>query len=130
MSQEDETVRSMLAAWSAGRFDEARTYFDPDIVWEQQVVPEGWITHGIEEMEQALRAWLGTWTEYSATFDEYIEAGDQVVVVGSERGTAKGSGIEVEQPSVTVYTVRDGKIVHAKSYKTREAALAATGSPG
>lgn len=128
MSEENvETVRSMLAAWSAGRFDEALSLFDPDLVWEQTVQPEGWVTHGTEEMQQALGTWLGTWTDYSATFDEYVDAGERVVVVGRERGTAKGSGIEVERATITVYTLRDGKIAHAKSYETREAALEAVG---
>ena len=131
MSQENvETIRRMLDAWSAGRFDEALSYYDPEVVWEQQVVPEGWVTHGTYEMQRALRAWLGTWSEYSATFEEYLDAGDQVIVVGTERGRAKASGIEVEQPSITVYTLRDQKIAYAKSYKTREAAVEAVGEPG
>jgi ketosteroid isomerase-like protein len=128
MSQENvETMRRMLAAWETGRFDEALTYFDPDIVWEQQVMPEGWVTHGTDEMQRVLRAWLGTWTEYSATFDEYIDSGERVIVVGTERGRAKSSGVEVNQPTVVVYTLRDGKIVHAKNYKNRAAALEAAG---
>jgi ketosteroid isomerase-like protein len=124
-----ETVRRMLAAWSAGRAEEALTYFDPDVVWDQQITPEGWITHGMDEMQQALRTWVGTWSEYSATFDEYLDAGNKVVVVGRERGTAKASGVEVEQPSITVYTLRNRKIIHAKSHKTREAAVTAVGLP-
>jgi ketosteroid isomerase-like protein len=128
MSAENvETVRGMLTAWVSGDFEEALTYFDPDIVWDNRVAPEGWMTHGTDEMQVALRTWIGTWTEYSATFDEYIDAGDQVIVVGSERGTAKASGIEVDQPSVVVYTLRGGKIVHAKNFKSKAEALEATG---
>ena len=128
MSRENvETIRQMLAAWTAGRFDEALDYFDPELVWEQTVQPEGWVTHGTDEMQQALRTWLGTWTGYSATFEEYIDAGERVIVVGTERGTAKASGIEVERQTITVYTLRDGRIIHAKSYETREAALEAVG---
>jgi ketosteroid isomerase-like protein len=128
MSEDNvETVRSMLAAWSEGRFDEALEYFDPELVWEQTVQPEGWVTHGTDEMQQALRTWLGTWTDYAATFQEYVDAGERVVVVGTERGTAKGSGIEVERKTITVYTLRSGKIAHAKSYETRDEALEAVG---
>jgi uncharacterized protein len=130
MSEENvETVRRMLSAWVAGQFDEALTYFDPDLVWEQEVMPEGWVTHGTEEMQQVLRTWLGTWTEYSATFDEYIDVGERVIVAGWERGRARSSGVEVNQPTVVVYTLRDGKIAHAKNYKTREDALEACGPP-
>jgi ketosteroid isomerase-like protein len=91
MSEENvETVRSMLSAWAAGNFEEALTYFNPDVVWDNRTLPEGWITHGTNEMQQALRSWLGTWSKHFATFDEYIDAGNNVVVVGTERGQGEG----------------------------------------
>jgi uncharacterized protein len=131
MSQENvETIRTMLSAWVAGRFEQALTFFDPDVVWDVQTRPDGGIYHGMDEVQEGLRTWLGTWTDYSATFDEYIDAGDHVIVVGTERGTAKASGIEVNRPSAIVYTLRGGKIVLAKNYTDRSEALGATGLGG
>jgi ketosteroid isomerase-like protein len=120
-------VRRMLAAWSEGRFEDAISCYDPAVVWDNSIRPEGSIMHGVEEMTEGLRIWLGTWDDYSVTFDEYIDAGDHVVVAGTERGRGKTSGIEVDRPTVVVYTVRGGKIALAKNYRDREEALEAIG---
>jgi hypothetical protein len=41
----------MLAAWLAGNFEEALKSFDPDLIWDNRNRPEGWISHGTEEMQ-------------------------------------------------------------------------------
>ena len=128
MSEENvEIVRRMLGAWTAGRFDEALGCFDPHIVWDDRIRPDGIVTYGTDEMQEHLRIWLGTWTDYSHSFDEYIDAGAHVLVIGRERGRAKGSGIEVDRPTVVLYTIRERLIVSAKNYKSPEAALEAAG---
>jgi ketosteroid isomerase-like protein len=120
-------VREMLAAWVAGDFESALEAFEPDVVWDNSPLPEGLVAHGIDEMQQGLRRWVGTWNDYWAEFDEMIDAGDHVVVIGREGGRAKASGVIVSQPSIVVYTLNDRKIIAAKNYKSRAEALEAAG---
>ena len=41
--------------------------------------------------------------------DEFLEAGDEVVVLGRYRGTAKQTGKPLDVPFVHVWSLRDGK---------------------
>ena len=43
------------------------------------------------------------------------------------RGRGKGSGVDVEQPSTSVYTLRDGKLIEARMYREHGKALEAAG---
>jgi uncharacterized protein len=62
--------------------------------------------------------------------EEFIVAGEQVVVPMRLVARGRGTGIEAEQRLVQVCTLRDGKILRMDLYATREEALAATSRPG
>ena len=51
--------------------------------------------------------------EIEATAEEFIDAGDRVVVSAYFKGRGRGSGIEVAARFYDVYTLRDGKVVPA-----------------
>jgi ketosteroid isomerase-like protein len=42
---------------------------------------------------------------------EYVEMGDWVIVVGRWIGTAKGSGVPIDQRTVNAVRIRDGEVV-------------------
>ena len=58
--------------------------------------------------------------------EEFIAAGEQVVVPMRLVARGRGTGIEADQRLVQVCTLRDGKILRIDIYATREEALAAT----
>jgi ketosteroid isomerase-like protein len=122
-----EIVRRMLEAWAAGDAEESLSHYDPNVVWDNRIRPDALVAHGIEEMLSALRSWIGTFSSYSLSYAEFIDAGNDVIAVASQRGTGRASGIEVEETFAMVYTLRDGKIVVQTSYKNREEALRAVG---
>src|SRR6476620_3783859 len=49
------------------------------------------------------------WSEFTAVPDEFLDAGDEVVVLGRYRGTAKQTGKQLDVPFVHVWSLRDGK---------------------
>jgi ketosteroid isomerase-like protein len=60
--------------------------------------------------------------------NEFIDAGDRVVVIGRLVGKGKGSGVEVGQPNATVLTFRDGLLIRSETgYTDRREALKAAG---
>jgi len=49
------------------------------------------------------------WAEFSAVPVEFLDAGDEVVVLGRYRGVARGTGKVLDVPFVHIWTLRDGK---------------------
>jgi ketosteroid isomerase-like protein len=49
------------------------------------------------------------WSEFTAVPDEFLDAGDEVVVLGRYRGTAKQTGKRLDVPFVHVWSLRDRK---------------------
>jgi ketosteroid isomerase-like protein len=75
----------------------------------------------------------GYFEQLFATFDfhseaeEFIDAGDAVVVVTRQTARGKASGAEVTDPLVTVWGVRQGKVTYFDAYRTKAEALEAAG---
>jgi ketosteroid isomerase-like protein len=65
------------------------------------------------------------------TEGEFIDAGDKVVVPFRLAARGKETGIEVEQPAVQVWTLRDGMALRLEVFGSREQAFEAAGlDPG
>jgi ketosteroid isomerase-like protein len=62
--------------------------------------------------------------------DEFIDAGERVVVPVSLRARGKETGLEVEQRIFQVWSVRDGKAARVEVFATLEEAMEAAGAAG
>jgi ketosteroid isomerase-like protein len=71
--------------------------------------------------------WLATWDSFRSEAEEFIDAGDRVVVYVHLRGVLKGSPFEVESKQADVYTFLDGKIIRIENYSDRAEALEGVG---
>ncbi|HEV3469989.1 MAG TPA: nuclear transport factor 2 family protein [Pyrinomonadaceae bacterium] len=49
--------------------------------------------------------------------EEFIPAGDKVLVIGGERGRVRATGRSFENSWIMVFTLRDGKITKFRSYE-------------
>ena len=78
-------------------------------------------------VERFCREYWGTWADYSAEPQKFIDAGDQVVVEVHERGKGKSSGAPFEQTHTQVWTLREGKLVRWRLFADRAEALEAAG---
>jgi ketosteroid isomerase-like protein len=73
------------------------------------------------------------WTQLLDSFDwrfeaeEFIDAGDAVVVVTRQVARGRGSGAEVTNRIVSLFRFREGKVTHIDAYRTRAEALEAAG---
>jgi ketosteroid isomerase-like protein len=131
MSQENvEIVKANYEAFASRGLDGWMEDFADDVEYR---APEGSLDDvGLIHGKAALRAWLQQWLDTFEEFwfeaVEFIDAGeDQVVVVERFGGRAKISGVETEQTEALVSTIRDGKIARCREYATRAEALAAVG---
>jgi ketosteroid isomerase-like protein len=122
-----EMVRSSLEAYRRGDYEAACAYLADDVVWEVgQEVP----ARGPAAVRDLWARWDADWSELETTTEEFIEAGDSVVVAVRYRGRGRISGVEVDDRWFEVHTFRADRCVHKVDYRTREDAIAAAGRGG
>jgi ketosteroid isomerase-like protein len=95
MSQENvEIVRAVHDGWARGDFRVAQELFAPDFSWDQpaEAVEPG--SRRGPEVRDALRNLFEIYDDYRVEASEFIDGGDEVVVVARSKGTAKASRME------------------------------------
>ena len=91
---------------------------------------EGTTYRGHDGLRRYERDRNDAWEELRFEADEFIEAGDHVVVVGLLTGRGRGSGVQVDQPVALALELRAGKIIRAHAHTDAEQALATIASRG
>jgi SnoaL-like domain len=71
----------------------------------------------------------GAWDDWEIEVEDYLDAGERVVVLLHQRGRAKVTGIPVEMRLGQVWTIEDGKSIWMQMYASPEEALEAAGLP-
>jgi uncharacterized protein len=99
-----------------------------DIVWHDPPdFPDAQVHVGIDGVLRALGTWAEAWSEWRIDLNEYLDAGDRVLVRGAQRGRGKDTGAWVDQPLCLVYLLRDGKVVEVRAFFDNDQALEAAG---
>jgi ketosteroid isomerase-like protein len=114
-----EIIRASYAAFETGDRDAALAMCSPDIEWHQaQGLPHGGVYQGLSEVRRNVFDPLDAswWSEFAAPPEEFLDAGDQVVVLGRYRGVAKGTGRLLDVPFVHVWTLSDGVCVRFRQF--------------
>jgi ketosteroid isomerase-like protein len=131
MSQENvEIVRAAFEAFLEGDQEKTAQLVDPALEFHGTIggLQEGQIAHGQSEIDQTFESEdLEAWEERRLEPEEFIDAGDDVVVLLHEYRRGKGSGVELETETAVVVTVSGGRVVRIQGYMDRKAALAAVG---
>jgi ketosteroid isomerase-like protein len=78
-------------------------------------------------VERWLADWSTAWSEFSMEPEEFIDAGDRVVIVLHMRAKGRSSGVILERQDALVHELCDGKIVRLDYYNNRAQALKAVG---
>lgn len=134
MSQENvELVRAAFEAFLAGDQERIAQLIDPELEFHGTVggLQEGEVAHGQAEIDEKFEAEdLEAWEERRLEPEEYLDAGDEVVVLLHEYRRGRGSGIELELKTASVAAVSGGRVVRLQGYMDRDAALAAAGLSG
>ena len=134
MSQENvEVVRGIIDSHERGDFDAVFAEYDPEIEWHlsgvfARVSDFDPVYYGHAGVRSFWRQWFAAWERADFEYEEFIDAGDSVVTILTQRVRGRTSGIELEWNSYAqVWTVRNAKIVRVEFFQHREEALEAAG---
>lgn len=114
-----DIVKRSYEAFARNDLDAVLADMHPEIEWHQaQGLPHGGLYRGVQEVRRAIfepldESW---WDEFTATPDEFLDAGSDVVVLGRYRGVAKGTGKRLDVPFVHVWTVEDDRAVRFRQF--------------
>jgi ketosteroid isomerase-like protein len=122
-----EVIREVYSRWERGDFTAWEAFAD-DYVWKAVDAIEAGEYTGLAEISAAWRAWLEAWDGFSIEAEGMIAGSDgRYVVMQLFRGTGKASGLESEERSACVVTMRDGLIARMEGFWDSDAALQAAG---
>jgi uncharacterized protein len=122
-------VRELYDGWERGDFSAGMELLAPDFEWVQLAGAVEPGSHRGAQAADALRRIFAMWADFSVRPEELIDAGEKVVVVARSRGTARASGVDLDQVFAYVWTVRDGKLARNEVFADRGVALRAAGLP-
>ena len=71
--------------------------------------------------------WGDAWEDWELEVEDYLDAGERVVVIVRQHGRSKASGVSVDMHFAQVWTIRDGQQVRMQMYASTKEALEATG---
>jgi ketosteroid isomerase-like protein len=120
-----EKLQTLYADWAGGDYSRS-DIFHPEMKLETFGIGEPLRGDNYEEFVDAMRQWLGAWEKpITIEADEYIQAGDRILVLVRWSGRGKGSGAQIEAEGAHLWTFRDGLVVHYGVYRDRDDARAA-----
>lgn len=115
-----DLVRAIYAAFAAGDVAAVLARMGPDMVWnEAENFPyaDGNPYRGPDAILAGVFARLGSeWDGFAALPDDYLDAGEAVVVLGRYRGTYRATGRAVDAQMVHVWRIADGKAAAFQQY--------------
>jgi ketosteroid isomerase-like protein len=100
---------------------------DPEIEIHDHDAPDQGDYRGYEGLTRWLEDWGEAWAEWSIELDEFIDAGDSVVIFIRMKAKGRGSGIEIDRPDALVYGISGGLITRIDYFNDRDEALKAVG---
>ena len=130
MSQENvELVRRGLEAFARGDMAAVLELLTPevDVTSDALGLSGGGSYVGHDGFVRATQEAFEAFEDYRIEGEEFIDAGEDVVVLVHISGRGRGSGIPVDMRLVHVWTVRGGKGVRARTFENKAAALEAVG---
>ena len=118
MSANTDTIRAGYDAMAKGDVPGVLGMLDPAVEWtEAEGFPYAGTYTGPEAVVNGVFARLGSeWTPFTVTPTEFIDGGDQVVVLGRYAGTYNETGKSFDAAFAHVWTLRDGKAVRFRQY--------------
>lgn len=118
MTDEEKHVRAFYKATIPGHRETLRSLQSPHVIYD---MPEGMPVGGghFEGLDDGLTRFL---TNFYGAFDvqfvseEFVTAGEQVVVIGRIKGKTRKAAVPIDVPFVHVWTVRERYLQRLRAF--------------
>jgi ketosteroid isomerase-like protein len=131
MSQENVEIVRRLHEADFGDRQAIADWFDPSIEWwDRGDEPEPTVRRGHDAVVAYLAELEAFLEDFSVEPQEYIDAGEYVVVPVRLTGRGRESGAVFEAEEVHLFRLKDGAITELREYGSRDEALEAAGLSG
>ena len=100
-----------------------------DLVWDVSHLgwPDQQIYSGVEGAMQFNAEWAAAWDDWELEPEDFLDAGERVVVIINQRGRSKATGVPVEMRFAQVWTLLDGQGIRMQLFASIDEALEAVG---
>lgn len=126
-AQNEQLIRALRAAYAAfnrGDIDAAVEPLDPQIEWSEPAeFPGCGAYHGRDAARQYLAQSRAAWAEVISEPEQFIPAGDRIVVFVHAQVRPRNSYEWQDVPFADVYTFRNGKAIQMRAFADRQEAL-------
>ena len=131
MSKENvELIRTIYELFRAGDYDGALALHHPEMeVHDRQEAPDPQVYRGREGVVRSLNVSQATFEGLEIVPEEFVDAGDQVVVAFRFQGRGRESGVPIDERLAHLWTIRDGRAVRMSVHSDRDEALQAVQRP-
>ena len=111
-------IKKLYQAFSEGDLDSILNIIHPDVEWvESEGIPYGGKFIGRDAVVKGVFAKIGAeWDDFQAHTEEFINAGDTIIVLGYDSGTYKATGKSMEAATASFWTLKDGKVIKFIQY--------------
>lgn len=126
-----ERLRRAYQAFNEGGVEAVLDRLAPEFqVRDRESSPDRETRHGKEGIKQLFDSYMEAFDAFRLEPEEFVDAGDQIVVSLQQRVRGKGSGAEVVGRIAHVWTMRDGTALRLRIFGDKESALEALRAEG
>lgn len=123
-----DVVKAWVEACNQGDVEGALSICSPSFeLIESRTLPGAVRATGLERVRRYLERFDTHWSEMEWLPQEFVEAGEKVMMVARLKLRGRKSGIEVDRTWVYVFTVRNGQLVSQEGFDDRAEGLRAAG---
>ena len=93
--------------------------YDPSIEWDDVSGLWGdWgARRGRDGVREGFASWFEAFEDVTFTAEDFLDAGEHVVVATRIRGRGRGSGLEVDQRITLLWIFNDGRVTRVGGYR-------------
>jgi ketosteroid isomerase-like protein len=114
----DQSPRLLNLTAPEVQIDMSRRIFNPEVY------------EGHAGLHRLVRDVQEVWEGFSVTPERFVDAGERVLVIMTRHGLGRESGVDVEQRTAGIWTVRDGQVIRVETDIDPQEALEAVGLQG
>jgi ketosteroid isomerase-like protein len=127
-----ELLKPVYAEWAQGNFRPVTGAYGTGLEWgwSEEFPDIAGVEPATEGRDERLVTWLSSWDHWQVEAEEYLTAGDMVLVMCRYTGRGKGSGVSVDTEGAHLWTIQDGQATRLVVFSDRDRAREAAGLAG